>query len=126
MAQVWPFPGIAASDSLTENGGMVAAILSIDFADEAWFPGQTLSISLEPEEHVFRRAVLGYDVRGVFADIRGRRAMLLRHASQPFKWTGSAVSIVVPGSGVWPEGRYELDQLHLESVGKAVVKIVED
>lgn len=104
---------------------MVAAILSIDFADPSWFPGQTLSITLELEEHVFRRAVLGYDVRGVFADIRGKKAMLLRHASQPFKWTGCAVSIVVPKSGVWPENRCDLDQLHLESVGKAVVKIVE-
>lgn len=110
---------------MTENGGMVAAILSIDFADESWFPGQTLSITLEPEEHVFRRAVLGYDVRGVFADIRGKRAMLLRHASQPFMWTGCAVSIVVPETGVWPAGSYELDQLHLEGVGKAVVKLVE-
>jgi hypothetical protein len=103
---------------------MATALLHIDFADKSWFPGETMEIELEPEEHVFRRAGLGNEVRGVFVTIRGRRAMLLRKASETFRWSpGCAVGIVVPRDGAWPDGQFELDQLHLEDVGRAVVEI---
>ena len=114
-----------SSNAWAEKGNMRKALLHVDIADLAWFtPDTTVEIEVDLREHVFRRAVLGNEVRGVFATYSGKRVMLLQKANEVFSWNpGCAVSIVAPIDGNWGEGEVALAELRLEYVGKAFVEI---
>src|SRR5262249_54917874 len=119
---LWSF----AVGARAEGKDMTPAVLYVDDADPTWFSGYpTVKIEVDVDEHVFRRAVLGNEARGVFATYNGRRILLLRKSSEAFMWEppGCAVAIVVPKGGNWPQNETDLEAVPLEDVGKAVVEI---